>query len=99
MHVSSLINDLMKLHDVGVPEVGEGVDLTMHGHLSLFVMQVLLVVSLNRDRVLRSLMHGSANYGERTRANLKSDLELSQFERLLFRILLPTTINQISKVS
>ena len=99
MHMSPLVHNLMKLHDIWVPEIGEGVDLPVHSHLSLLVLQVLLVVGLDRDRVLRRLVHGSSNDGESTRANLKSYLELPQLKRLLLWILLPATVNQISEVS
>ena len=52
----SLINDLMKFHNVRMPQVRKGVDLSVDGHLSLLVLKVLLVVGLYCDQVFRIFM-------------------------------------------
>eukprot|EP00353_Schmidingerella_taraikaensis_P000331 CAMPEP_0185596302 /NCGR_PEP_ID=MMETSP0434-20130131/80677_1 /TAXON_ID=626734 ORGANISM="Favella taraikaensis, Strain Fe Narragansett Bay" /NCGR_SAMPLE_ID=MMETSP0434 /ASSEMBLY_ACC=CAM_ASM_000379 /LENGTH=74 /DNA_ID=CAMNT_0028224781 /DNA_START=1275 /DNA_END=1499 /DNA_ORIENTATION=+ len=71
----------------------------MDGHLRLPVLQILFVVGLNRDRVLRGLVDRTTHDSEGTGANLKLDLEFAQLERLLLGILLSATIDHVSEVS
>lgn len=59
MDLSALVDDFVEFHNVWVPQVRQGVNLTVHGHLSFFVCQVLLVVGFYRNYVL-SLLVGAA---------------------------------------
>ena len=68
--VCSLINDLVKLHNVRVPQVRKGVDLSVDGHLSLLVLKVLLVVGLYCDQVFRIFMLSPSYDSKRSCTNL-----------------------------
>ena len=71
----------------------------MHCVLSLLFLQVLLVVRLYRNDVLRLLMSSSADDSKSTLADLQANLELSQVQRLSLGILRPPLINQVSEVA
>ena len=99
VHMRSLINNFMQLHDVWVPKVGESVDFSVHCHLRLLVDQILFVVGFKSDGVLCLFVHSSPHYRKRTLANLKADLELFQVEGLVFRSQFFSLSNQVPKLS
>ena len=68
--VCSLVNDFVQFHNRWVPQVRQSVDLTVHCVLSLLFLQVLLVVRLYRNDVLRLLMSSSADDSKSTLADL-----------------------------
>ena len=76
MDVSSLINDFVKFHNVWMPQVRKGIDLSVHCHLSLFVLQVLLIICLDGDNVLCHFVLSSSHDCERALADLKVYLEV-----------------------
>ena len=57
-----------------------------------WLLQILLLVCLDRYHVLRLLMLRPSYDGERTLTDLKADLEISQVERLLLGLFFPPTI-------
>lgn len=71
----------------------------MYGLLGLVVCQVFLVVGLDRDDMLCLLVNGASHDCEGALAHLEADLEFFQFKGLLVRILLPSRVNNLSKVS
>ena len=71
----------------------------MYRHLGLLFLQVLLVIGLQGDKVLRVLMLGPPHNGEGTLSDLKVDLELIQLKRLLIRVLLFPGVDQSPKPS
>ena len=97
MDVGSLVDDFVQFHNVGVPQIRQCVDLPVHGHLGLSVLEVLLVVSLNCNHVLSVSVLSSPDYGESSCSDLEVDLEVPQIERLLIRVLLPSLVNDTSE--
>ena len=67
----------------------------MYSRLSFLILQVLLVVRFDSDRILRLLMRGSSHYCKGTLADLQANLEFFPVERLLLRIL-PTSIVDVT---
>lgn len=76
MYVCSLVDDFVQFHNVRVPQIRKGVNLSMNSHLSLFVLQVLLVVCLDCNDVFGLLVLCSPYDGESTLTNLKIYLEI-----------------------
>lgn len=74
--VRSLINDLVELHNIRMPQIRESVNLSVDSHLGLFILQVLLVVGLYCNQVLRLLVLGSSYDGECPCTNLEIYLEV-----------------------
>ena len=91
--VGSLVYDLVQFHNVWVPQIRQGVDLPVHGHLGLLVLEVLLVVGLDGNHMLGVFVLGSSDDGKGSCSYLKVDLEVSQIERLLIWVLLPSLID------
>ena len=92
-----LINDLVQFHNVRVPQVGQSVDLSVHSHLGLFVLKVLFVVGLDSYHVLGIFVLSSSHDRKSSGSDLQVDLEISQIERLLVRILLSSVIDHVSE--
>ena len=71
----------------------------MDRHLCLTILQVLLIVRLDSDHVLGLFVSGTSHDCERTLPHLEVYLEVLQLERLLVRILLPSVVNKLPKVT
>ena len=99
MHMGPLIDNLVQFHNIWVPQIRKSIDFAVHRHLSLFNFQVLLVVSLQSYCVLRVFMLRSSHNRKGPLANLQSNLEFLEVERLCVRILLAPLVNHISKVA
>ena len=65
----------------------------MDGLLSLTILQVLLIICLDRDDVLSLLVCGPPDNRESALANLEMNLELLKIERLLLCELRPALVN------
>jgi len=76
MHLGTLIHNLVQFHNVRMPQVGQRIDLAVDGLLGLTILEVLFVVRLDRDHVLRLFVGGSPHDGEGALSNLEADLEL-----------------------
>ena len=92
-----LVDHLVEFHDVRMPQVGQGVYLSVHRHLGLLVLQVLLVVCFNSDNVLRVFMLCAPHYCESPSPDLQVYLEVFHVERLLVRIQLPPLVDHVSE--
>lgn len=99
VHLGSLVNNFVQLHDVWVPKVGKSVDFSVHCHLRLLVDQILFFVGFKRDGVMCLLVHSSPHDGKRTLANLEANLELFQVEGLVFRSQSFSLSNQVPELN
>ena len=71
----------------------------MDCHLCLAILQILLIVRLDRDHVLGLLVGGASHNSECTLTHLEIYLEVFQLERLLIRILLSSGVDHLSEVT
>lgn len=75
MNVGPLIDYLVQFHNRWVPEIGQCVYFAVDGLLGLRICQILLIVSLDRDYMLRLLVNGSAHNSEGALPDLESNHE------------------------
>ena len=99
VHMCALVDDLVEFHDIRVPQIRQGIYLSMHCHLCLLVLQVLFIVGLDGDGILRLLVRGTAHNCKGALAYLKANGELSQVKGLLVGMFPPSTVNMVAKVS
>ena len=79
MHMGALIDHLMQFHNAWVPQIRECVDLPMHCHLGLFVLQIFLVIGLDRNHMLCLFVNSPSHDCKGPLANLEADLEFFEF--------------------
>jgi len=91
--LGALVDYFVQLHDIGMPEVGESINLAMDCQLGLFVQQIFLFIRLDCNHVLCFFVCGTSNDRKSTCADLQRNLELAELQRLLFRILLASSID------
>ena len=99
MNVGSLVDDFVKLHDAWVPKVRQSIDLTMDGHLSLPILQIFLVICLDRNHVLSLLVCGPPDNSEGSLAHLQVYLKVFHLQRLLIWVLRPSSIYDLTEVA
>ena len=93
VHLRPLINDFMQFHDVRVPQVRKRVNLFMDGICCLLILQILFIIRLDRDYVLRHFMLSSSHYRKGALANLETYLKILQIQWLLTWLALFPSIN------
>lgn len=80
MHMRPGVDDFVEAHYVRVAQVCQDEDFSMKRQLRVLLLQILLLIDLERDHVARLPVDAPLDNGEGALPNLQADLELGNFK-------------------